>query len=96
MERLGLTQSPSLLDRLASPSGNSAAPIHWIAPLGHADIAWLRRRSVAAALRSASSSFSAAALRSLVEKGGAKDDAGFKAQSTSALAVRKRAGKGKP
>lgn len=45
MVRLGLTQSPSLLGRLASPSGNSAALVFRVAPPGRTEIARLRRRS---------------------------------------------------
>ena len=57
IERFGLAQSPGLQECLASASRNSAAPVLWIASLGHAEIAWLRRRSLAAARRSASNSF---------------------------------------
>jgi hypothetical protein len=57
IERLGLAQSSSIPVRLASASRNFAATVLWIASLRHAEIASLRRRSLAAALRSASNSF---------------------------------------
>jgi hypothetical protein len=57
MERLGLARSFRIPVRPASASRNFAATVLWIASLGHAEIASLRRRSLAAALRSASNSF---------------------------------------
>jgi hypothetical protein len=89
MARIGLIQSPSLLDRLVSASLNSAAPVLWIAPLGRRNC--MATQPLSGGCAPLRIEFpSAAALPSLVEKGGAEGGAGFKALSTCALAVGRR------
>jgi hypothetical protein len=81
--------NPALRQLRSIPS----RPSHGNAALGHAGIARLRRRSLVAALRAASSHFPPSPFQIWVRRAAAEDGAGFQAQTICALAVSKRARK---
>ena len=72
-----VTPQPALRRLRSIPS----RPSHGNAALGHAGIARLRRRSLVAALRAASSPFPPSPFQIWVRRGAAEDGAGFSSTS---------------
>ncbi len=83
-----VTPQPALRRLRSIPS----RPSHGNAALGHAGIAGLRRRSLVAALRAASSPFPPSPFRICVRRAAGKDGAGFPSRSHKRPAARAEAG----